>query len=173
MQRITCVLALVLLAQFAHAQSGTTTAALDPAELRARRQAATEMVRAKEPPEQFEERIRSFMGPVIAQMNAEMAKRGHKVSLDPQRMQRVIMEAMPYEEYVALLAEAYAKRLTLDELGQITSFYKSAAGQKLLLAEQQVFVETTVAMMPTMLSRIDKAMEKERLAIPERTRPPQ
>jgi hypothetical protein len=167
------LLTMVLLAQFAHSQSGTTTATTDPAELQARQQAAMEMLHAMEPPEQFEERIRSFIVPVLAQMNAEQAKRGRKFSLDPQRMQRVMMEAMPYEEYVALLAEAYAKRLTLDELGQITSFYKSPAGQKFLLAEQQVFPETTVAMMPTMLSRIEKAMEKERLATPEPTRPTQ
>src|SRR5687767_5223454 len=105
MHWITCglfrMLTLALLAQFAHSQSGTTTAAPDPAELQARQQSAIEMVHAMQPPEQFEERIRSFMGPVLAQITAEEVKRGHKTPADyAQRLQRVLTEAMPYEELV-------------------------------------------------------------------------
>jgi hypothetical protein len=122
------------------------------------------------PPESFEERIRLALGPMLTNM---MTQRGEKLPPDyAQKMQRVLREAMPYTELASLMADAYAKRLTLDELGQITSFYKSQAGQKLISIEPQVSGEMMQTVMGSMLPRMKQAMEKEGLLSPEHNRRP-
>jgi hypothetical protein len=152
----------------AQAQGTGTAPNIDAAELQTRRQAAMEMVREMQSREHFEERIRLTLGSVVARMASVRSKHGEKLPPDyAQRMQRAMAEAMPYDEFVSLTADAYAKRLTLDEIGQITSFYKSTAGQKLTSVEPQVVAEITQTMMTTKLSRIEQAMKKEGLMPPE------
>ena len=74
-----------------------------------------------------------------------------------------VMEVMPYDELVDWSADFYQSRFSLEELAELTKFYKTPIGQKMSRLVPEIGAEIGKLMARVLPERLPKAMKKHGL----------
>ena len=128
----------------------------------ARMQAALRLARLLNPPDTYRDRMRTLYAGMTP-MFAQAAENGTLPPDFAERMSKVMEEVMPYEAFTRLFAEQYAEHFSADELGDITRFYSSPTGAKLLAASTDIGVGFMQKMTADIMPKLQDAMRKQGL----------
>ena len=127
-----------------------------------RMQVAMRLARLLNPPEAYRERMRTMYASMTP-MFAQAAEQGVLPQDFPERMAKVMDEVMPYEEFTRFFAELYADHFTVDELTDITRFYSSPTGSKMLSNQTEIGVALMRKVSAEIMPKMQDAMRKEGL----------
>jgi hypothetical protein len=128
---------------------------------------ATKLARMQMPKEQFEQSLTA----VFSQMQEAVAEQAvatgkHAPPDFTTRRSAVMREILSYDEMMDLTAGVWMKRFTVDELKALVRFYESPLGRKLAKKQPEIARDSMGTMMPLILQRMPKVMEKLRIAEP-------
>src|SRR5215831_19139656 len=104
-----------------------------------RMQVAMRLARVLNPPEAYRERMKTMYASMTP-MFAQAAEQGVLPQDFPERMAKVMDEVMPYEQFTRFFAEQYADHFTVEELTDISRFYSSPTGSKMLSNQTEIGV---------------------------------
>jgi hypothetical protein len=128
----------------------------------ARMQVALRLARVLNPPDTYRDRMKT----IYASMTPMFAQAAAAGALPPdfaERMTKVMDEVMPYEVFTRIFAEQYAAHFTVDELAEITQFYTSPTGAKMLAASTEIGAEFMKRMSTDLLPKMQEAMRRQGL----------
>jgi hypothetical protein len=104
---------------------------------------------------------------MIEQMTTQMLQVMPQARVSPDagdKMKKVVLEALPYEELVGWSADIYAQKFTLDELKQLSAFYKTPVGKKAARLMPELSAEAMKSAMPSTMTRMPALLQKYGLA---------
>ena len=122
--------------------------------------AALELVKKVVPKDAYEQ--------MVAQMTSAMTEqfRGGGEKLPPDfdaKMRAVVLDVMAYEDVLAWTADIYAARFTVDELKEISKFYDTPVGKKLMKLLPELGGEVGKKIAVTLPERMPAALKKHGL----------
>lgn len=122
--------------------------------------AALELVKKVVPKDSYEQMV----GQMTSAMTDQFRQSGDKLPADfDAKMRAVVLEVMAYDEVLAWTAEIYASRFTVEELREISKFYDTAVGKKLMKLLPELGGEVGKKIATTLPERMPAALKKHGL----------
>jgi hypothetical protein len=128
----------------------------------ARMHVAMRLAHVLNPPEAYRERMRTMYASMTP-MFAQAAQQGVLPQDFPDRMTKVMEEVLPYDEFTRFFAEQYADHFTVDELTEMTRFYSSPTGAKMLSSQTEIGVALMKKVSIEIMPKMQDAMRKQGL----------
>ena len=127
-----------------------------------RLQVAMHLAHVLNPPDAYRERMKTMYASMTP-MFAQAAQQGVLPQDFPDRMTKVMDEVMPYDEFTRIFAEQYADHFTVDELTDITRFYSSPTGSKMLSSQTEIGAALMRKVSTEIMPKMQDAMRKQGL----------
>lgn len=126
------------------------------------RQMMTSAVRTLQPAmkNMAAEKIRSHPTATAEQKAAQLAKLESSSPMILQELQAIMSDPGFNDEIEAMAAASYAKHYSVDEIKQLTAFYKSPVGLKMLSVTPQIAQESMLSMQKILMPRVAAMAQK-------------
>ena len=122
---------------------------------------ASKLARLQMPKEQFEKSMAAVFGQMQEATEEQAKAAGKAVPPDfATRMGGAMREIISYDEMMDLVAGVWMKHFSVDELKALVRFYESPVGRKLAGKQPEIARDTMGTMMPLIMQRVPKVMEK-------------
>lgn len=107
------------------------------------------------------ETYQAMLAQLTKQMLGSMQQSGAKPPPDAEnKMNKAILEAVPYDDLTAWTVEIYGSRFSTDEIRQLIGFYKTPTGKKAARLLPEISGEVGKKMGPILMQRLPAAMKK-------------
>lgn len=93
-----------------------------------------------------------------------MRAQGQQVPAEVEnKLGKIMLEVLPYEEMLQISAKAYGSRFSAKELGDVIAFYKTPTGSKLVKALPDITAQVSTEVQAVVPGRLQAALKKHGL----------
>jgi uncharacterized protein len=122
---------------------------------------ASKLARTQMPKAQFDKSMAAMFAQMQAGMEDQAKAAGRPMPPDfAARMTEAMHDLVPYDEMMDLVAGVWMKHFSVEEMKALVRFYESPLGRKLAEEQPEVARDTMGVMMPMIMERMPKVMEK-------------